>query len=74
MSIPKFSPQERAIMREALLDVNPEQLKQAQIVATILSDGEESQDDAHLALMFHYSQKENKEELKNISAELMLEN
>lgn len=60
-------------MREALLNVNPEQLKQAQTVATILSDGEVNKEDSHLALMFHYSQDENKQELKNILTELMLE-
>ena len=71
MSMKRLTQEERDIMRKALLDVDPEQLKQAQTVATILADGEANVQDTHLALMFYYSLNENKNELKNILIELM---
>jgi len=70
----KLSPTERAVMRDSFLDADPAQLKEAQFLATLLSDGEANRDDAILALTFHYSQKENLDEMKQMFSDLMLEN
>jgi len=70
----KLTSAERAVMRDSFLDADPEQLKEAQFLATLLSDGEANRDDAILALTFHYSQKENLDEMKQMFSNLMLEN
>lgn len=70
----KLTSAERAVMRDSFLDADPEQLKEAQFLATLLSDGEANRDDAILALTFHYSQKENLDEMRQMFSDLMLEN
>jgi len=70
----KLTSAERAVMRDSFLDADPEQLKEAQFLATLLSDGEANRDDAILALTFHYSQKENLDEMRQVFSDLMLEN
>lgn len=70
----KLTSAERAVMRDSFLDADPEQLKEAQFLATLLSDGEANRDDAILALTFHYSQKENLDEMIQMFSNLMLEN
>lgn len=73
MEMPSFTQEERNAMRESFLEANPEQLRKAKLVASILADEEENPDDARLALTFYYSLDENKDELDSVMGQLMLE-
>jgi hypothetical protein len=73
MQMPSFTQEERNAMRESFLEVNPEQLRKAKLVASLLADEEENPEDARLALMFYFSLDENKDELESIMGELMLD-
>lgn len=48
-------------------------MKDAVLVATLFADEESNKEDALLALTFYYSQKENKNELKQVMSAMMLD-
>lgn len=65
---PKFTAEQRSEMiTEITLRADPEQAEKARMVAAILGeDGETDDEDSVLAVTYYYSLKQNKQELDNL--------
>jgi len=66
-----FSQEEiNALKNDMVLNTEKKQLEDANMIAQLLSEGSDNQNDLYLSILSHYSNKENKKELDTLMLKL----
>ena len=70
--LPNLSDSERHFLQMGLMESSPQQVAAASQVAIFLAEGEENLADALLVYTYYYSQPENEVELRDVMAQIGL--